>query len=151
MHSPANLSSPINADISVPGASISTPGPDLGITNWTHNHIENPGLESWGNPYSPGDWMAYRSPDRYCWFATEPPDHVSEGTYSAGQTTRSSPSIAGYSYWYQGAMNAYMQNLTFDFDWFVNTLPDSNWDSFFVYLRISDGRYMYYYLAGDIR
>ncbi len=129
-------------------ASLIAPGPNLGITNWTHNHLTNPAFETWSTPNIPTDWGVWRTVDRYAWFATQPPDHVSEGTYSAGQTTRSSSSERGYSYWYQSGFNADMHNLTLDFDWYVATLPDSNWDTFFVYLRTSDAKYLYYYLTG---
>lgn len=129
------------------GASLIAPGPDLGITNWTHNHIENPGLETWPSQYVATDWGDYRSGDRYTWFAT---DIVSEGTYSAAQTARSSPGQTGYSYWYQTVLSADMRNLTLDFDWYITTLSNPSGDAYFVYLRLSDGKYLYYYLAGAI-
>lgn len=130
------------------GAPLIAPGPNLGITNWTHNHIENPGLEIWPSVSSPRDWSVYRTPDRYSWFATEPPHHVSEGDYSAGQQIRSSSVQTGWSYWYQSGLAADMRNLTLDLDWYVGTLPDTNWDYFMVYLRLNDGTYIYYYLVG---
>ncbi len=140
----------LNAAVSSAGAPFSTPGPDLGITNWTHNHFENPGLESWSGPQSAEDWFSYRSADRYQWFATDPPYNVSEGTYSAGQQTRTTASTVGWSYWYQSVINADMLNLTLDFDWLVSSMPDQNFDYFMVYLRLSDARYVYYYITGAI-
>ena len=142
------VSPQVNAAVSSAGAPFSTPGPDLGITNWTHNHFENPGLEDWANPRSPNDWYHYRSADRYQWFATEPPYNVSEGTYSAGQQTRTTVSTVGWSYWYQSGFGADMQNLTLDFDWLVSSMPDQNFDYFLVYVSTSDNRYVYYYIAG---
>ena len=144
------VSPQLNAAVSSAGVSLSTPGPDLGITNWTHNHFENPGLEGWSSPQSPNDWSAYRTGDRYVWFATDPPYNVSEGTYSGAQQARTTTSATGWSYWYQSAFGADMQNLTLDFDWLVSLMPDMNYDYFLVYARLSDGRYLYYYMAGGL-
>lgn len=149
-HSLPLISPQVDAAVSSAGAPFATPGPDLGITNWTHNHFENPGLESWSGPQSAEDWFSYRSADRYQWFATDPPYNVSEGTYSAGQQTRTTASTVGWSYWYQSVINADMRNLTLDFDWLVSSMPDQNFDYFMVYLRLSDARYVYYYITGAI-
>ncbi|MFX0078735.1 MAG: Loki-CTERM sorting domain-containing protein [Candidatus Hermodarchaeota archaeon] len=147
-HTSLSVSTQLNTVVSSSGALFSTPGPDLGITNWTHNHIEDGGLETWSSPQNHEDWGIYRTPDRYNWFATEPPDHVSEGTYSAGLQTRTTSSSIGTTYWYQTSVAADMQNLTLDFDWYAGPMPDLNYDYFMVYFQLSDGRLMYYYLAG---
>ena len=130
------------------GTSVSTPGPDLGITNWTHNHFENPGLEQWYNPETLQDWSFYRTPDRYQWLATSPPYPVSEGTYAAAQQTRSGGGTTGWTSLYQSSVFADMRNLTLTFDWYVGTLPDQNYDYFLVYMRLTDSSHLYYYLAG---
>ncbi len=145
---PSLISSQVSGAISSLEVPLSTPGPDLAITNWTHNHIENPGLESWSSPVYPSMWATYRTNNRYFWIATEPPFNVSEGTYSAAQQTRSGTSTTGWSYYYQTALAADMQNLTLSFDWLVALMPDQNYDNFMVYARFSDNRYLYYYIAG---
>ncbi len=142
------VSPQLNAALSSAGVPFSTPGPDLGITNWTHNHIENSDLESWSSPANPNDWGTYRSVDRNSWIATEPPHNVSEGTYSAAQQTRSTPYTLGWSYWYQFGLGADMENLTLSFDWYVGPMPDQNVDYFMIYVRLSDNHFVYYYIAG---
>ena len=130
------------------GAPFFAPGPDLGITNWTHNQIENPDLEYWVNPLSPLYWNTYRTPIRYTWVATEPPFNVSQGTYSAAQETKSTSTTTGWSNLYQYGIGADMRNLSFRFDWLVSLMPDENYDQFMVYMSFSDNHYLYYYLAG---
>ena len=145
MDSQADPSSPLKASISLPGESISSPGPDLGITNWTHNHIENSGLEDWSGLYYPDEWDYQRNSARFHWFST---DQVSQGTYSAGLQTRPTPSTGGWAYWYQDSIFADMRNLTLSFDWYVDSMASQNYDSFMVIVSLSDGRQLRYYVAG---
>jgi hypothetical protein len=148
MHSPANLSSSLKGSSLSPDISISSPGPDLGITNWTHNHIENSGFEDWSGIYNPDEWDYQRNSDRFHWFATQPPDHVSQGTYSAGLQTRPTPSSGGWAYWYQDVIGADMRNLTLSCDWYVDSMASQNYDYFMVLLTLTDGRQLRYYVAG---
>ncbi|MDO8122777.1 MAG: hypothetical protein Q6364_00135, partial [Candidatus Hermodarchaeota archaeon] len=124
-----------------------TPGPDLEITNWTHNVIENPGMEDWfaGGPLR---WSLFRSTKRRCWFATDPPDNVSQGTYSAGLYTQSGTRTSSSTQWYQPNVYGDARNLTLDFDWLC-TQVDTPTDSYFqVSIRFTDGRYANYYICG---
>ena len=125
----------------------STPGPDLEITNYTHNVIENPQMEDWfaGGPLR---WSLYRSTKRRCWLATDPPDNVSQGTYSAGMYTQSSLRANSFTQWYQPNVYGDAGNLTLDFDWLC-TQVDSPTNSYFnLNIRFTDGRYINYYLCG---
>ncbi|MFX0169786.1 MAG: Loki-CTERM sorting domain-containing protein [Candidatus Hodarchaeota archaeon] len=142
------IQSSTNNRVSSVGSPLIAPGPDLGITNWTHNHFDNPGLELWYSPYYPIDWSYYLTCDRFQWLAISPPYPVSEGTYSAAQQTRSGNGVIGWSHWYQSNVFADMQNLTLTFDWYVGPMPDPNNDFFTMYVRLTDGRFLYYYLAG---
>jgi hypothetical protein len=132
----------------LPESPLSSPGPDLGITNWTHNHIENRGFENWQNPHDPEQWNAQRNPDRYHWFATEPPDHVNQGTYSGGIQTRPNPGSAGWAYWYQSSINADMRNLTFSFDFYAASFPSQDYDSYMAIVQLNNGRALWYYIVG---
>ncbi len=126
---------------------LATPGPDLEITNYTHNVIENPGLEDWfaGGPLR---WSVYRTAKRYCWFATDPPDNVSQGTYSAGIYTQSGSRTSAFTQWYQPNVYGDAQNLSLDFDWLC-TQVDTPTDSYFqLSIRFTNGRYSNYYLCG---
>jgi hypothetical protein len=126
---------------------LATPGPDLEITNWTHNVIENPAMEDWfaGAPYR---WSLFRSAKRRCWFATDPPDNVSQGTYSAGLYTQSGTRTSSSTQWYQPNVYGDAQNLTLDFDWLC-TQVDMPTDSYFqVSIRFTDGRYANYFICG---
>lgn len=128
-----------------PRVSPISPGPDLGITNWTHNHIEEPSFEDWINLYNPREWDVQKNNDRYHWFAT---DIVSEGTYSGGILTRSNPSSHGWAYWYQSGFDADAHNLTLSFDWYADLMPDPNYDYFMIYLPFNNNHGIWYYLAG---
>ncbi len=148
IHSPSNDSSPLKASSALPDASISSPSPDLGITNWTHNHIENSGFEDWTGAYYPDEWDYQRRSDRFHWFATQPPDHVSQGTYSAGLQTRPNPSTGGMAFWSQDSIGADMRNLTLSFDWYVDSMASQNYDTFTAIISFSDGKQLRYYVAG---
>jgi hypothetical protein len=142
------LGSSIVNDTAASRRTLSSPGPDLGITNWTHNHIENPDFDQWGAETNPTEWSRISNAERYHWFATEPPYHVNEGTYSAGMQARSNTASVAWADWYQYSLAADMKNLTLTFEWYVDTLPNNDYDYFMIYLELTDSHYIYYYLAG---
>ncbi len=133
--------------LSSPAEPISSPGPDLGITNWTHNHIENPDLEDWPLLY-PSEWEGQRNTDRYNWFSTQPPGHVNQGTYSVGLQTRPTIGMPGFTYIYQSNFNADMRNLTLNFDYYADSVPSLEFDYLMAYLTFSDGRTIWYHFVG---
>ena len=137
---------PSNVFISTPETSLTAPGPDLGITNWTNNHILNPGFEDYPLSY-PNEWDVQINTDRYNWFATQPPWYVSQGTYSAGMQTRPSATMSGFTYIYQSNVDADMRNLTLSFDYYADSIASLDYDYFFTALELSDGRYIWYFLV----
>jgi hypothetical protein len=128
------------------------PGPNLATCNWTSNHILNPGFETWSNPQSPVNWGIYAPADAYQWFATQPPSHVSQGTYSLGLQCRAPYNRYSYAYVGQYSLAASMSNLTLRLDWFLDQNLDPANDGFYVQLYLYDGsnyHYLYYFLNGS--
>ncbi len=146
--SPQQLSLQINEANTSSRKFIPNPGPDLGIANWTNDHALNPGFESWGSPYAPAEWRTSRNIDRYQWFATQPPWNVSQGTYSIGMQTRYSAPEQGWTYVYQGNLGADMRNLTLHFDYYADSVPSLSLDYFMLYVSLSDGRTIWYFIVG---
>ncbi|MHA2406179.1 MAG: hypothetical protein ACXACH_05450, partial [Candidatus Hermodarchaeia archaeon] len=60
---------------------IPVPGPDLGRTNWSSNHFQNPGFEDWSSLNDADGWTLDKTGDRHHWIETT---QVSEVFYSAG-------------------------------------------------------------------
>jgi hypothetical protein len=125
------------------------PGPNLATANWTSNRIWNPDFEDWDTPISPRAWGQYAHGASYNWFATQPPWHVSQGSYSAGLQcycpTQSSSSAA----WSQ-TVNAKIANLSLAFHYYCDANGDPVNDWFYLMLWFNDGRYLYYSLNGSI-
>jgi hypothetical protein len=127
------------------------PGPDLATCNWTSNHILNPGFESWSDPQTPTGWGAGVSGNSYQWFATQPPWHVHQGTYSAGLQCSAPNHHYAYAFICQYTLYASMANLTLRFDWYLDQNLDPSHDCFYLWLQLTDGSnwlYLRYTLNG---
>ncbi|MFX1562053.1 MAG: Ig-like domain-containing protein [Promethearchaeota archaeon] len=132
-------------------ANSATPGPNLGIANWTSNRFGNPGLESWSSPTSPNKWSTWATGDYYNWYASAPWP-VSEGSKSGGMQSRSPLGQYSVACWYQYNIYADMDNLTLTFDWYLYQNEDPSNDKFYLAIYLNDPgygtRYMYYLLNG---
>ncbi|MFX1475805.1 MAG: hypothetical protein ACFFCO_10075, partial [Promethearchaeota archaeon] len=146
--------SPFGAASVAQGGEPSTPGPDLGVANYTANWLGNPDFETWVNSYTPTYWGVYESGDAYGWYA-QAPWPVNESSQSAGMQVRSqTPGMSDYTYMYQGGFSADAVDLNLTFSWYVDQNPDPavNHDFARVYLRFNDGftnYYLYYFLNGS--
>jgi hypothetical protein len=128
---------------------IPPPAPDLGAANWTVNRIRNPDFEEWANPHNPSGWDPYARGGAYTWFATQPPWHVSQGSYSAGlqcYCPTGQPNAAGWSQ----SISAQLTNLSLTFDWYSDANGDPLHDHFYAELLFGDGRSIYYALNGSL-
>lgn len=94
------------------GYQLLTPGPNLGITNWTHNHFENPDFEKWNNATSPFQWTHSRT-------IRSTISHL--GAYSANLTSSSDGPLST-AYLNQTLMVwiSYHNPGNFSFWWFLN-------------------------------
>jgi len=121
------------------------PGPNLAIVNWTSNRISDPSFEVWHDSLTLNDWSIEAPGDGAQWYATEPPWHISRGTYSMGIQC-GAPNQHSSSAHVEQSMAADMSNLTLRLDWYLDQNLDPLHDSFHLHLEVADGGGNYYHL-----
>lgn len=138
------------AEVVSEGVDTTPPAINLGLANYTSNHIENNGFESWSNAYTPEEWNSFASGDTYTWFA-QSPQPVYEGSYSIGMQCRTPYYRATTAHWRQYGLSVDMGNLNLTFEYYIDKNDDPATDYFYLMLYLyngSDSWRMYYYLNG---
>jgi len=159
----ASPPNPLTQDVSSPSMASSTlavpptateqpplPGPSLAVANWTSNRIADPSFENWYDSRTLEDWSIEAPGQSAEWYATEPPWHVSQRTYSMGLQCGTPNQHYSYAYVIQ-SLTASMFNLTLRFDWYLDQNLDPLRDSFYLHLEVGEGgsyRHLYYFLNG---
>ncbi|MFX1475674.1 MAG: hypothetical protein ACFFCO_09415, partial [Promethearchaeota archaeon] len=126
------------------------PAINLALANYTSNHIENDGFESWSNVYTPEDWSSSASGDTSAWFAHSP-QPVYEGIFSAGIQCQTPHYQATAAYFYQPGLTVDMFDLNVTFQYYIDKNEYPATDSFHFLLSLQNSTnswYMYYYLNG---
>ncbi|MFX1566161.1 MAG: Ig-like domain-containing protein [Promethearchaeota archaeon] len=144
-------SSPDSPDPSIENlkSSVPIPGPDLGTTNWTSNHIQNPDFEDWSDAYSSEGWTSTQTGDRHHWIETT---KVSDGSYGAGFHCYNYPDQFEHATLEQSTINADFSNISLSFDWYLDQNNDPSEDAMYAEVQIQDGTHTYwlfYYLNGS--
>ncbi len=132
-----------------------TPRPaviDLDRVTWQTNQIPYGDMESWDNAHTPSDGLAYRSTEKFGWYAKSPWP-VKNGTQSLGMQVRTLDPLRhaefrvtqqSWAYW-SGATN-----VTLRMNYYIDQIPaPGDGDALYVQVEMgSPHRTMYYYLAG---
>ncbi|MFX1491153.1 MAG: hypothetical protein ACFFBU_02760, partial [Promethearchaeota archaeon] len=128
-------------------------GPDLIQANWTHNHFPNPGFENWYSVWIPDDVYGTTSED-YLTCPVAAPHPVNEGLKSLMMQGRSLDGRALEFDVYNPNLHLAqgLDNLTLNFDWWVDQNIDDelNHDRIYLKLEFYPGWNIYYFLNGSV-
>ncbi|NHI84237.1 MAG: hypothetical protein EAX81_08045 [Candidatus Thorarchaeota archaeon] len=122
---------------------------NLDPVNWTGNRFENGDFERWGNPLSPAAMSNLQARERYAWLASAPWP-VSEGSHSGGLQARATDEWLGSNTYWAQLPNTQIDNTTLEFRWYLyeNHDPGLYGDTFYLWIRLTDGKNIYYFLNG---
>ena len=148
-----DLNSPLSIKDKNPEAfahNIPVPGPDLGRTNWSSNHFQNPGFEDWTSPNDVDGWTLDKTGDRHHWIETT---QVNEGSFSAGFQCQNYPNNVEMAVFEQYEVDSDFDNVTLSFDWYVDQNEDPSQDIMYTEVEIQNPDngityWLYYYLNG---
>ncbi|MFX1438618.1 MAG: hypothetical protein ACFFFD_00110 [Promethearchaeota archaeon] len=128
---------------------------DLTRADWTENNIPNGNFERWEFPSDPDGFYTSRSTEHYCWNATDPWPH-NEGIYSGGMQARAlDDQHPGEAVWQQSTWGIDVDNLTVEFDWFADSMPNPLMDEDYFAVRFrftevfSNEKIIWYYFSGS--
>ena len=112
---------------------IPVPGPDLGRTNWSSNHFQNPGFEDWASANDADGWTLDKTGDRHHWIETT---IVNEGSYSAGFQCQNYPNNVEMAIFEQFEVDSDFDNVTLSFDWYVDQNENPSQDIMYTEVEI---------------